>query len=103
VPQFIACYDLQAASDPWDEFLDQAEQLGWVRYIWGPKNAKWLRLPNTTVVGDFADSASARNAFNKAIAAAEAKIGCNIKVTKHLIGTFAETNFASDEKLDPLE
>lgn len=99
--EYVACYDLQSAFDPYSQFLDQAEAKGWRRWIWGPNAQKWLRLPNTTLLGEFASASAAKAAFDSAVAATTLEIGSKVIVTKHLIGTFSETSFQSDEKADP--
>lgn len=99
--QFLASYDLTAKRSPHSEFLDQAEKVGWSRWIWGPKTQKWLRLPNTTLVGDFASSNAAKTALDRALSATSAALGTTVEMPKHLIGTFTGTNYNSDEKADP--
>jgi hypothetical protein len=52
MPDNLVTYDLKETDpDPHSEFITQAEARGWAAYKWGPQSQKWLRLPNTTLVG----------------------------------------------------
>ncbi|WP_425665712.1 hypothetical protein [Sinorhizobium fredii] len=98
---FIAVYDLKKTTpSPYSEFINQAENRGWSRWIWGPKNGKWLKLPNTTLIGDFSSAEAAKNAFDQAVAAAGQAIGLKVVVEKHLIATYEARSYSSDEKAD---
>ncbi|AMS43417.1 hypothetical protein [Aminobacter aminovorans] len=98
---YIAVYDLEDMTpSPYSRFIEQAEKQGWSAFIWGETSKKWLRLPNTTLIGEFSDGASAKKAFDDARGAAEKLLGRKIKVEKHLIATYAATSYSSDEKVD---
>lgn len=99
---YIAVYDLEEMNpSPYGEFIDQASMKGWTPWIWGPKNGKFLRLPNTTLIGEFSNSAAAKNAFDEAVSATTAELGRKVVVEKFVLGSFTATSFYSDDKMDP--
>jgi hypothetical protein len=99
---YFVTYDLEETRpDPHSAFLDEAEAVGWSRWIWGTKNNKWLRLPNTSLVGDFPTQAAAKKAFDDAVAATALKIGRSVDVEKFLLAAYSSATFNSDEKADP--
>lgn len=99
---YIAVYDLQDMNpSPYGEFIAQAEQRGWQRWIWGPKNKKWLKLPNTTLIGEFENGEAAKAAFDQSVAATTKSLGRQVIVEKYLIAVYHSAQYNSDEKIDP--
>ena len=91
-------YDLEITNlDPHSAFLDQAEKQGWSRWKWGPSNRKWLRLPNTTLIGEFNNTAAAMAAFDRALAATAAEIGIDVNVKKYFLAAFWGAAYSSDD------
>lgn len=99
---YIVTYDLtRTTPEPYSTMLDEAEKRGWSRWIWGPTNKKWLRLPNTTLVGEFANRDAAKKAFDDAVAATGTAIGRKVTVEKFILASYSGATFNSDEKADP--
>lgn len=98
---YIVTYDLtNSTPSPYGTMLDEAEKLGWSRWIWGPTNKKWLRLPNTTLIGEFATQADAKKAFDDAVAATAREIGRKVTVEKFILAAYGGATYNSDEKVD---
>ncbi len=82
----VVCYDLKTINpDPHDEFLDQADVLGWASKVWIPSRKQWYKLPDTTLVGDFANRAAATAAFDAAKTATGTAIGRRVTVAKRFL------------------
>ncbi|WP_151611038.1 hypothetical protein [Sinorhizobium alkalisoli] len=96
--RFIACYDLNEANSPHYEFLEAARPLGWEGWILSSSN-EWNRLPNTTLVGDFASMEEAVNTFKAIKPAAEKKLGAKITLEKWIVAHYTTATFASDKKV----
>lgn len=93
---YVISYDLKKTNpDPHSEFLKQAGKVGWNTWILG-SNGFWYRLPNTTLVGDFADQATAKAAFEKAVEATAREIKGSVVVEKFFLAAYSEAFFNSD-------
>jgi hypothetical protein len=100
MPDYLVTYDLRETSpDPHGEFIRQSDARGWSPYKWGPQSQKWLRLPNTTLVGDFATRDAAKAAFDEAKKATEGAIGQTVTVEKYILVAYSNWLFDSDEKV----
>ena len=97
MPKYIACYDI-AETDPDSqaELIQQADITGWSTWIWAPNASKWYQLPNTTLIGEFANSEIARAAFDKAIAATKLAMR-GLTLEKYFIADYGLAVFDSDE------
>ncbi|KQY78636.1 hypothetical protein ASD52_01970 [Ensifer sp. Root142] len=94
---YVISYDIKKTTpDPYSEFLNQAEKVGWKVWIWAPSVKKWYRLPNTTLVGDFQNRDAAHRAFNTAVANTSAAIGVTVTVEKFFLAAYSESLFNSD-------
>jgi len=99
--RYIAVYDIADTNpDPHSEFITQGEKLGWVTWVWAPTLQKWYKLPNTTLIGDFADRDAAKAAFNGAAKAARAEKG-KLTIEKYFIADYGSGVFDSDVTADP--
>lgn len=93
---FVATYDLKETTPrPHTEFINQAGKLGWSTWILSEAGT-WYRLPNTTLVGDFADLAAAERAFLATRSATQAVLGGNVILEKWIIAVRGACRFASD-------
>lgn len=98
MPDYLVTYDLRVTDpDPHGEFLDQAVARGWAVFKWGPQSQKWLRLPNTTLVGEFSSRDAAKDAFDQARAATQSVLGVRVTVEKYILSTYGNALFSSDE------
>ncbi|ASS57594.1 hypothetical protein [Rhizobium leguminosarum] len=98
--RYIAVYDIaETYPDPHSEFITQAEKLGWVTWVWAPARQKWYKLPNTTLIGEFADRDAAKAAFNDAAKAARAEVG-KLTIEKYFIADYGAGAFDSDVTAD---
>lgn len=99
---FIITYDLTRTNpEPYGTLLDEAETRGWSRWVWGAQSQKWFRLPNTTLIGEFADRSAAKKAFDDAVSATGTQIGRKVTVEKFFLASYSGSLFSSDEKLEP--
>lgn len=93
---FIATYDLRNTNPgPHSEFLAQAEKNGWQLWILG-SNSEWYRLPNTTLIGDFADKTIAVAALKKTRADTEQQLGVTVTMEKWIVTVRGASSFHSD-------
>ena len=96
--KFIATYDLSDTEpSPYSTFLEQAEGRGWSTWIKGTGGA-WYELPNTTLVGTFANLDAAVDALRAARSDAERELGVSVKMTKWIVAAYTNTKFTSDER-----
>ncbi|MGO4441639.1 hypothetical protein [Rhizobium sp. RAF56] len=96
MPKYIACYDLAANHpDPHAEFIHQADMTGWSTWIWEPNLSKWYQLPNTTLIGEFETSDTAKAAFDKAVAATKLTVP-DLLLEKYFITDYGLAIFNSD-------
>lgn len=94
---FIVSYDLQSSGqDPHEEFITQAEALGWAPWIYASAKEKWYKLPNTVLIGDFASHDVALSAFKSTIAATTNSMGRAVKVEKFFLAAYSRPSFKSD-------
>lgn len=101
MPDYLVTYDLQQTRpDPHHEFIEQAEAGGWAVFKWGTQSKKWLRLPNTTLVGEFTDLGAAKAAFDAVKPAIEAALGVSVTVEKFILVAYGAHSFNSDDKRD---
>ena len=75
--------------------MAQARKHGWEYWILSDKDV-WYRLPNTTIVGDFADMTAARKAFDDAVAATALDIKKPVVVEKSITVQYTVSRFTSD-------
>jgi len=98
MPKFIATYDLEETTpSPHSTFLDQAAENGWQPWILG-SNDNWYRLPNTTLIGTFADRKSAVAALKKTKADTQAVLGRTVTMVKWIVSDRGGSSFDSDER-----
>lgn len=98
MPDFAATYDLKSFSDtPYSEFKNQADKLGWKSWVLAG-NGTWYRLPNTALVGSFADMAAAEAAFKAISGSTSAATGKVVMVEKWFICQCPTLLVASDER-----
>jgi hypothetical protein len=102
--QILVTYDLKKKDPPPHKvFLEEAEKQN-LLYIYEGASGNLLRLPNTTLWGMFDDAAAARDAFDRARAAAEERLGKKIKVEKRVVAELGGGSlFVSDKKKAPEE
>lgn len=101
MPNYLVTYDLrETRPDPHSEFIEQAEARGWAAFKWGPQSKKWLRLPNTTLIGEFADLDAAKAAFGAVKPATEVALGASITVEKFILVAYGAYSLNSDDKRD---
>jgi preprotein translocase subunit Sec63 len=97
MPKFIASYDLKETyPDPHSPFLQKAEAAGWALWILSG-NQKWYRLPNTTLVGEFADKDTAVNALKQARSDTQQEIGTTVTMPKWIVAEYSTATFISDD------
>lgn len=97
---FVITYDVEDDDpSPYDELLDQAEANGWSRWVFGAKTKKYFRLPNTTLIGEFADKLAAEDAFLKAVKSTGKELGIKVVVSKYFLAAYSTARFVSDEKV----
>jgi hypothetical protein len=99
----LTTYDLKKTDPgPHRVFIEEAEKQG-LLYVYRGASGKLLRLPNTTLWGVFDDAAGARDAFDKALTAAEKKLRKKITLEKRVITPFEDGLIISDTKKSPVE
>lgn len=96
----LMSYDLKKTDPaPHKVFLKEAEKQN-LLYIYQAGSGKLLRLPNATLWGVFRDEASARDAFEKAHQAAEARLGKKITVEKRVVPALGDGSLFVSAKED---
>jgi hypothetical protein len=99
----LVTYDLKKTDPaPHRVFIEEAEKQD-LLYVHQVDSGKLVRLPNTTLWGSFDDAAAARAAFDKAVKAAEKRLGIKIKLERRVITPFAEGFLISDKKKSPTD
>jgi len=94
---FIATYDLkQTNPDPHWEFLSQSANFNWLPWI-KSSSGPWYRLPNTTLVGEFANLAAAVQALENTRTATQAAIGTAVIMEKWIVAERGASQFSSDQ------
>lgn len=94
---YVMTYDIEKTTpDPYAEFLNQADKVGWNVWAWAPAAKSWYRLPNTTLVGDFANRLAATSAFDNAVSNTAAALGVPVTVEKFFLAAYSESFFNSD-------
>lgn len=102
MPDYIAVYDLKRTNpDPYTTFIAEAGKRGWSPFIWGPQAKQWLRLPNTTLVGQFPSREVAARAFDATAVATAAVIKVPVTVEKFLVAHYDDAEFNSDVRVEP--
>lgn len=100
MPKYIATYDLEDTyPSPYGPFRDAAEELGWSSWIQG-RSGTWSRLPNTTLIGDFADLDAAVAALKAAKRQAAKEIGRAVNMPKFVVAERGLCKFDSDEQVE---
>ncbi|WEX75243.1 hypothetical protein PYH37_000628 [Sinorhizobium numidicum] len=98
---YVISYDIKKTTqDPHSEFLNQADSVGWKVWVYSGTVKKWYRLPNTTLVGAFANRDAALKAFKNAIASTSKALGIAVTVEKFFLSACASTLFNSDVIVD---
>jgi hypothetical protein len=93
---YVITYDLKRTNpDPHSELLKQSEKVGLKAWILA-SNGYWYRLPNTTLVGSFVDRATAKAAFDAAVAATALEITIPVTVEKWVLVAYSDSLFNSD-------
>lgn len=95
--KYIATYDLtNTTPHPYTAFRDAALKLGWAVWVLA-SNGYWYRLPNTTLIGEFATLDAAEKAFDAIKPAAEKALGRAITVEKMFIAEYVASRVNSNE------
>ena len=98
MPKYLATYDFKdTIPDPHSTFLQKAVQQGWRVWILTRANI-WNRLPNTTIIGEFASQVAADRAFDAAVAATATAIGRAVAVEKYILVDYEGALVASDRQ-----
>lgn len=97
---YVISYDLKAANpSPYKVFLDAAQREG-LLYVW--KGLNYVnRLPNTTIWGVFSTREEANEAFDRALAAASAKMGYKVSLLRRATTAFSDCVVNSDIRKKP--
>lgn len=99
--KFMATYDLKKGDpSPYREFVKAAEEEG-LLYVYSLGD-ELCCLPNTTLWGEFEAKDSAREAFDRALAAASKKLGYSIVLEKRVITAMSELRIRSNVKKTPI-
>lgn len=94
---YVMSYDIKKTiPDPYGEFLNRADKLGWKVWVWAPSVKRWYRLPNTTLVGEFTNRDAAAIAFDNAVSNTSAALGIPVTVEKFFLAAYSESFFDSD-------
>ncbi len=94
---FIASYDLTNTSpSPYGPFLEAAQKRNWSTWL-KADNGRWYLLPNTTLVGAFADHRTAEAALEQVRQDTERAIGRPVRMPKWIVSERASSRFDSDE------
>ena len=98
MPKYLATYDFKdTIPDPHATFLQKAVQQGW--QVWILTQASiWNRLPNTTIIGEFASQVVADRAFDAAVAATAIAIRRPVIVEKYILVDYQSALIASDQQ-----
>ena len=87
MPDFLISYDLESESpDAHKPFLIAAEKEGLIYVV--KAGSFLMRLPNTTIWGEFGDMDKAIGAFDRALAAASKVVGYTINLEKRVLAPF---------------
>ena len=98
--EYLITYDLKKTDpSPYRIFLDECEKED-LLYIY-KGSSSLLRLPNSTVWGNFTNKTAARSAFSRAQAAAEKALGRKIILEKRVITKIDDAFFLSDKSKPP--
>ena len=95
--RYFACYDLEDTyPSPHAVFIEKADSQGW--YPWILSDIKvFHRLPNTTLIGDFANMDAAVNALKAARTATQGEIGVTVDLEKWIVTERGAARFHSDD------
>ncbi len=93
---FIASYDLKETNpSPHSKFLEHARNNGWQLWILSSAN-EWYRLPNTTLVGTFANEDAAVAALKKTRTDTQSELGRTVTMEKWIVAEYGAASFDSD-------
>lgn len=97
MPEFIATYDLKETTpSPHSKFLENAVKNKWQLWILGQTNFLY-RLPNTTLIGTFADRNTAVAALEKTRADTQRDLGRTVTMEKWIVSDHSSATFVSDQ------
>lgn len=97
---YLVTYDFKVgASSQYKEFVECAEVEGLLYVFHG--TSKLFRLTNTTLWGVFSTTDAAKAAFDRALAAADKKVGRKIALEKRFITPVSGWSITSDKNKAP--
>ena len=100
--KFLTAYDLRDSKpDPHGPFVKAAAQNGWL-YVISEGEGDLLRLPATTLWGEFSDADAADAAFDKAIHQASSAIGRDVILERRATSLFAHAFVCSNRQKAPI-
>jgi hypothetical protein len=95
---FLVTYDVASnPKDPHQAILSEAHLAGWS--TWANSERYEARLPNTTMIGEFADLDDARRAFRYLLSRASILVGYSVETERHLVVQYSAGFIRSNDKV----